>query len=114
MGHPVVKLFFADRAKSPDDGGEYVTYKVSQLSVSPENTVFHYVHLDLEAEGVFLAPLSPPDTPLHAELLHNFRAACQAGGDSIMIGSPPGASLWRDNAPLWQNNVSHPLSLRQG
>ena len=74
----------ADRPKSPDDAGEYVTYKVSQLSVSPENTVFHYVHLDLGAEGVFLAPLSPPDTgPLHAELLHNFRAACQ-GSNEVM------------------------------
>ena len=40
-----------DRPKSPSDAGEYVTYKVSQLSVSPENTVFHYVHLDLAAEG---------------------------------------------------------------
>ena len=54
-----------------------MTYKVSQLSISPENTVFHYVHLDLDGEGVFLAPLSPPDTPLHSQLLHNFRAACQ-------------------------------------
>ncbi len=58
---------------SPD---EYVTYQVCQLSISPENTVFHFLHLD-SGEAVFLAPLSAPSSPLHAQLLHNFRAACQ-------------------------------------
>ena len=38
---------------------EVAAYTVSQLSVSPDNTIIHFLHLDV-GEGVFLAPLSPP------------------------------------------------------
>eukprot|EP00095_Tigriopus_kingsejongensis_P006337 maker-scaffold804_size94796-snap-gene-0.17 protein:Tk06337 transcript:maker-scaffold804_size94796-snap-gene-0.17-mRNA-1 annotation:"pdz domain-containing protein 6" len=55
---------------------EFVTYQVSQLTISPENTLFHYIHLEV-GQGVFLAPLSLPSTPLHTALLENFRATCQ-------------------------------------
>ncbi len=60
---------------------EFVTYQVSQLTMSPENTLFHYLHFD-HGEAVFIAPLKNKDstsqTPsLHEELLDNFRAACQ-------------------------------------
>ena len=65
------------------DEDEFVTYQVSQLTLSPENTLFHYVHLEV-GEGIFLAPLkgSPGDPAaesgsLQSELLGNFRAACQ-------------------------------------
>ena len=53
-----------------------VTYQVSQLSISPDNTIFHFLHLDV-GEGVFLAPLSPPGGPYHNAVLDNFRSACQ-------------------------------------
>lgn len=58
---------------------EVVTYEIKQLTISPENTLFHYIHLEA-GEGIFLAPLtlpSPETHPLHTELVHNFRAACQ-------------------------------------
>ena len=55
---------------------EVVTYQVSQLSISPDNTIFHFLHLDV-GEGVFLAPLSPPSGPYHNAVLDNFRSACQ-------------------------------------
>jgi hypothetical protein len=54
---------------------QFVAYKVSQLSLSQENMIFHYFHLDV-GEGVFLAPLAPDTTPFHSEVLSQFRAAC--------------------------------------
>ena len=69
---------------SKDDGSEeeeFVTYHVSQLTLSPENTLFHYIHLDV-GEGIFLAPLNTNDrnvrasSHLHEELLDSFRNAC--------------------------------------
>jgi hypothetical protein len=79
----------SDRPRSPSGAAEYVTYQVSQLSISPENTIFHYVDLD-GSEGVILSPLSPPTSVLHTELLDNFRAACQimhANFESFMRAS---------------------------
>ena len=58
------------------DEEDIVAYQVSQLSVSPENTIFHFLHLDV-GEGVFLAPLVAPSGPYHTQVLDNFRAACQ-------------------------------------
>ncbi|TRY75063.1 hypothetical protein TCAL_00628 [Tigriopus californicus] len=55
---------------------EFVRYQVSQLTLSPENTLFHYIHLEV-GQGVYLAPLSPPKSPLHSALIENFRATCQ-------------------------------------
>ena len=57
---------------------EYVTYQVSQLTVSPENTLFHYVHLEV-ADGIYLSTLNGKrnDDSLHPELLDSFRSACQ-------------------------------------
>jgi hypothetical protein len=52
-----------------------VAYKVSQLSLSQENMIFHFLHLDI-GEGIFLAPLSPAVSQLHVEVLSQFRAAC--------------------------------------
>ena len=69
---------------------DVLAYTVSQLSVSPENTIFHFLHLDVgEVEclawfvfyhnmcvlfqGVFLAPLVPPSGPYHTQVLDNFR-----------------------------------------
>ena len=46
---------------------DIVTYQISQLSVSPENTIFHFLHLDV-GEGVFLAPLVPPSGPYHTQV----------------------------------------------
>ena len=57
------------------DVDQLVAYKVSQLSMSPSNVVFHYFHLDV-GEGVFLAPLDPSTSSLHFEVLGQFRAAC--------------------------------------
>jgi len=54
---------------------QLVAYKVSQLSMSQNNVIFHYLHLDV-GDGVFLAPLDPASTPLHSEVLGQFRAAC--------------------------------------
>ena len=60
---------------SGSDVDQLVAYKVSQLSMSPSNVVFHYFHLDV-GEGVFLAPLDPATSNLHSEVLGQFRAAC--------------------------------------
>ena len=57
------------------DVDQLVAYKVSQLSLSQNNVIFHYLHLDV-GEGVFLAPLDPSTSPLHSEVLNQFRAAC--------------------------------------
>jgi len=48
---------------------------VSQLSISQNNVIFHYLHLDV-GDGVFLAPLDPASSPLHSEVVGQFRAAC--------------------------------------
>ena len=59
------------------DEEDILHYRISQLSVSPENTVLHYLHLDV-GEGVYLAPTTgAPPGPAHAQILDNFRAACQ-------------------------------------
>ena len=58
-----------------------VRYEVSQLSVSLENTIFHYLHLDV-GEGVFLTPLSAPAGQHHSALLDNFYAGC--GRDTLV------------------------------
>ncbi len=59
---------------------EFVTYEVNQLPVGPENTLFHYVHVDV-GEGVFMAPgVSSDCGHIHAQLVSNFRAACQIIG----------------------------------
>ncbi|CAB4055754.1 INTU [Lepeophtheirus salmonis] len=55
---------------------EMITYRISQLSISKENTVFHFIHLDF-GEGIFLSPLSTPSGNLHKELLINIRASAQ-------------------------------------
>ncbi len=57
------------------DVEQLVTYKVSQVTLSPENTIFHYIHLDV-GEGVFLAPLSQTGSPYHTDIVHQFRIAC--------------------------------------
>jgi len=70
-------LNLTDPSGEGGDGEEEVTtYQVSQLSISPDNTIFHFLHLDV-GEGVFLAPLSPPGGRYHNSVLENFRAACQ-------------------------------------
>ena len=53
-----------------------MTYQVSQLTLSPENTLLHYVHLEV-GEGVFLAPLRDTEGQLQGQLMVNFKAACQ-------------------------------------
>jgi len=56
---------------------EVLHYRVEQLSVSPENTVIHYLHLDV-GQGVFIAPtLSTALGPAHTQIIDNFRAAAQ-------------------------------------
>jgi len=57
------------------DVDQLVAYKVSQLSMSQENMIFHYFHLDV-GEGIFLAPLAPASSPLHSEVLAQFRISC--------------------------------------
>ena len=39
-----------------EDNAEFVTYRISQLSVSFETTIFHYCHLNI-GQGVYLSPL---------------------------------------------------------
>ena len=65
-----------DNTAGDNDEEDVVTYQVSQLSISPSNTIFHFLHLDV-GEGVFLAPLRPPPGKYHTSVLENFRAACQ-------------------------------------
>jgi hypothetical protein len=60
---------------SQTDVEQLVAYKVSQLTLSPENTIFHYIHLDM-GEGVFLAPLTQMGSPYHTEIINQFRIAC--------------------------------------
>ena len=62
---------------------DILTYRIHQLSVSPENTILHYLHLDV-GEGVYLAPFSDPaprgasgEGSFHAQIIENFRAAAQ-------------------------------------
>jgi len=69
-------LNFSEEMPGASDEEEVLAYTVSQLSISPENTIFHFLHLDV-GEGVFLAPLVPPSGPYHTQVLDNFRAACQ-------------------------------------
>ena len=72
-----------------EDEAEFVTYRISQLSVSFETTVFHYCHLNI-GQGVYLSPLKTScdsfneddivrrgEGPLHKQFLANFEAACQ-------------------------------------
>ena len=58
------------------DEEDILEYKVSQLSVSPENTILQYLHLEV-GEGVYLSPVSVPSGPLTTQILNNFRAAAQ-------------------------------------
>ena len=72
-----------------EDNAEFVTYRISQLSVSFETTIFHYCHLNI-GQGVYLSPLKSScdsvigdhipgkrDGPLHQQFLANFQSACQ-------------------------------------
>ena len=72
-----------------EDNAEFVTYRISQLSVSFETTIFHYHHLNI-GQGVYLSPLKTTqdklaetcmpgkgDGPLHQQFLENFQSACQ-------------------------------------
>ena len=78
-----------------EEDAEFVTYRISQLSLSFETTVFHYCHFNV-GQGVYLSPLKPTcdnhisgagggmppplgkgEGPLHQQFLANFQAACQ-------------------------------------
>lgn len=64
------------RSGIEDCSTDVVTYQVSRLTVAAENTLLHYLHLDV-GEGVFLAPLKVSSGQLQSSLLDNFRAAAQ-------------------------------------
>ncbi len=65
------------KTKNVNEEEDVVAYKVETLTTSPENTLFHYVHID-KSEGVILAPLKGFDSsPLHEEVVSNFRSACK-------------------------------------
>ena len=79
----------ASDVNEDEDNAEFVTYRISQLSVSFETTIFHYCHLNI-GQGVYLAPLKTScdnlvgnhlpakgDGPLHKQFLANFQSACQ-------------------------------------
>ncbi len=69
-----------------DEEGDLVTYQVTKLSVSLDNTLIHYMHLDI-GEGVFLAPLKNPATgQLMTSVLENFRAAAQIIHSTFQMG----------------------------
>lgn len=70
------QLNFSDDLGQGIEEEDIVHYQVSQLSVSPDNTIFHFLHLDV-GEGVFLAPLVAPSGSFHGQVLDNFRSACQ-------------------------------------
>ena len=72
-----------------EDNAEFVTYRISQLSVSFETTIFHYCHLNI-GQGVYLSPLKAScdnamgnhipgkrEGPLHQQFMANFQSACQ-------------------------------------
>ena len=79
----------ASEVNEEEDNAEFVTYRISQLSISFETTIFHYCHLNV-GQGVYLAPLKTScdsaigndlpgkgDGPLHKQFLANFQSACQ-------------------------------------
>ena len=95
--------FFCQHARNQHQHLRYqvLAYTVSQLSISPENTIFHFLHLDVGEvqkklhrqknnpiflpppqniyfQGVFLAPLVPPSGPYHTQVLDNFRSLLSA------------------------------------
>ena len=57
---------------------DLITYNVSRLTVSPECSLIHFLHLN-SGEGIFLAPktLKAGDFQMQSVLLENFRAAVE-------------------------------------
>jgi len=67
-----------------EDEEELVTYRVNQLTLSPENTLFHFVQID-SREAVFLSPLTTSEGTLHKELLAAFRSAAGVIHNNLQI-----------------------------
>lgn len=57
---------------------DLITYNVSRLTVSPECSLIHFLHLNT-GDGIFLAPktLKAGDFQMQSILLENFRAAVE-------------------------------------
>ena len=57
---------------------DLITYNVSRLTVSPECSLIHFLHLNT-GDGIFLAPktLKAGDFQTQSILLENFRAAVE-------------------------------------
>ena len=109
-----------------EDSAEFVTYRISQLSVSFETTIFHYCHLNI-GQGVYLSPLKTScdnfikgnapgrgEGPLHQQFLANFQSACQIIHSTFKLSqknrdnsSPTNASQdnHRSNAKTWANKA---------
>ena len=94
----------SDVAAAGEANEDLITYNVSRLTVSPDCSLIHFLHLNT-GEGVFLAPktLKAGDFQMQSILLENFRAAVEMMHAILHQVKPPAVGGVREQVGIFQN-----------